>query len=146
MGSIDRREILEPGRVRAIPPEGFGWIEQRLLRNGWLGRLSPQASTLYLFLCLVADRWGLSWWSDRRSCQTLAMPRDVLLDARQELLAADLVAFRPPVYQVLTVPGALPLEPRTGQSQPVGIAAVLDELFRRSPHGSSALGRDPQAP
>jgi hypothetical protein len=69
--------------------------------------LSHAAHSLYLFLATVADHQGLSWYSDGRVMVELGMNWTELETARRELLGADLVAYRPPLYQVLELAPAV---------------------------------------
>lgn len=87
-------------RIRQIAP-GFGWIDHRLVREHYVERCSHAALALYLFLATVSDGDGLSWWSERSLGSRLGMETDRLRQARAELEAADLVAYEPPVWQVL---------------------------------------------
>src|ERR1019366_9863416 len=56
-----RYHIPEPQRLRRIA-ESFAWIDHRLLRNGYLAVMTHQEQSLYLFLTLVADRHGVSFY------------------------------------------------------------------------------------
>ena len=87
-------------RVRRITG-GFGWVDHRLVREHYVERCSHGALALYLFLIAVADGKGVSWWSERSLSSRLGMDIDRLRQARAELEAADLVAYEPPVWQVL---------------------------------------------
>jgi len=113
------REPLLPARRRHIPPQ-FSWIDHRLVRDGHLTGLGPHAQALYLFLVTVADADGLSWYSDPAACRHLGCDEAALRSARSELVRAELVAYRKPLYQVLDL-GPCP-EPirRTGEATPVG--------------------------
>jgi len=59
------------------------------------------ALALYLFLVTVADADGLSWYSDSALCGLLSWTATQLQGARAELVNAELVAYRKPLYQVL---------------------------------------------
>ena len=61
-----QKRLLCPERVRKIPKQ-FSWIDQRLVREGHIERLSHRATALYLFLVTVADARGLSYYSDPAS-------------------------------------------------------------------------------
>ena len=52
-----QKRLLCPERVRKIPKQ-FSWIDQRLVRQGHIERLSHRAAALYLFLVTVADARG----------------------------------------------------------------------------------------
>jgi replication initiation and membrane attachment protein DnaB len=91
-------------RIRSIGP-GFGWLDHRLVRDHYVERCSHGALALYLFLVVVADGDGISWWSERNLAGRLGMEVDRLRQARAELEAADLVAYEAPVWQVLQLKG-----------------------------------------
>lgn len=94
-------------RVRRIS-SGFGWVDHRLVREHYLERCSHGALALYLFLVVVSDGEGVSWWSEKSLASRLGMETDRLRQARAELEAADLVAYAPPVWQVLELKGVAP--------------------------------------
>jgi len=87
-------------RIRRIAA-GFGWVDHRVVREHYVEKCSHGALALYLFLVVVADGEGVSWWSERSLSARLGMEVDRLRQARAELEAADLVAYQPPVWQVL---------------------------------------------
>lgn len=87
-------------RIRRIA-SGFGWVDHRLVREHYVERCSHGALALYLFLVVVADGEGVSWWSERSLSSRLGMDVDRIRRARAELEAADLVAYELPVWQVL---------------------------------------------
>ena len=59
--------------MRKAPPRGFGWIDHRLLRDGYIGRCSAQALALYVLLVCASDAQGLSYYSDARIAQLLTL-------------------------------------------------------------------------
>ncbi len=63
---------ISPGKLRR-PPRQFSWVDQRLVREGYIDHLSPEACALYLFLVTVADAQGLSYYADRSLCQRLSL-------------------------------------------------------------------------
>lgn len=94
---------LESENLRRIP-KGFGWIDHRLLRNGYLRHCSTDALALYLVLICAADGQGLSFYGDGLVCTLLAWSRGRLDAARQCLINNRLIAYEAPLYQVLEVP------------------------------------------
>ena len=98
------KHLLNPERLRKIPPQ-FSWIDQRLVREHHIERLSHAAAALYLFLVTVADARGLSFYSERSIGRYLCMATDRLDTARKELVRADLIAYQHPLYQVLCLDG-----------------------------------------
>jgi len=107
------KHVLMPERLRRPPPQ-FSWVDQRLVRDGYVRRCHPEALALYLFLVTVADARGLSFWGDGSISRELALSPVTLTQARAELMAAGLIAWEAPLYQVL----ALNPPPATGVAQP----------------------------
>jgi len=97
------KRILVPGRIRQIPQTGWSWIEGRFLREH-MDHLSRDAVLLYFFLSAVADVNGLSFYGDGTLAARLRMPLPSLFQARDELLAYDLIAYERPLTQVLSLP------------------------------------------
>lgn len=94
---------LASHRLRRIPP-GFGWVDHRFVRNGHLRECSSDAAALYLVLVTVSDREGLSYYGDALLCAMLGWSRGRLESSRDNLVRADLIAWRDPLYQVLELP------------------------------------------
>jgi hypothetical protein len=61
---------------------------------------------LYLFLAAVSDKDGLSFYNDASIAVRLRMTEAAVVAARDELIAEDLVAYRAPLVQVLSLPRA----------------------------------------
>jgi hypothetical protein len=97
------KKILRAERIRKISG-GFSYIPQRFLTDGFLEALSQKELLLYLFLVIVCDRFGLSWYSYDRICTTLEMDIDDYIEARDALIRKDLIAFNGTVFQVLDLP------------------------------------------
>ncbi len=90
------------GRLRVVPDQ-FSWIDHRLVRDRHICGKSPRALALYLFLCTVADARGVSYYSDRTLSGLLGWTMAEVIDARRELIGADLIAYQAPYYQVLRI-------------------------------------------
>ena len=82
------------------------------MRDGRIQGHSPEALALYLLLCTVADAQGISYYSDASTGRILSLASGTLRAARNELVAAGLIAYRAPFYQVLS----LDAEPGTGSA------------------------------
>jgi len=134
------KRILLPARVRRPPATGWSWIDRRFLREH-AERLSREALLLYFFLCAVADRHGLSFYSDGTLATLLRITPQALAAARDELLAHDLIAHERPLTQVLS----LPLRRERGRCEPGQGLMQLGELFRQIANQSpaSAAGKLP---
>jgi hypothetical protein len=130
-----RKEILLPDRVRRPPREGWSWIDRRFLREH-ASRLSHEAIVLYFFLAAVSDHNGLSFYGDTSIALRLRLPEAAIVHARDELTAEDLVAYRAPLTQVLSLP-------QTTHVRRGGLAS-LGAMFRAitQPAEGSSSGRE----
>ncbi|KPA12843.1 hypothetical protein MHK_006950 [Candidatus Magnetomorum sp. HK-1] len=97
------RSILEPKRVRKISST-FAFIEHRLIRDGFFESLNHHELILYLFLILVGNRFGVSWYAYDKICGILRITLDEYIDARNSLIDKDLIAFNGYTFQVLSLP------------------------------------------
>lgn len=100
-----RAEPLEPRRVR-YPKGAYGWVDLRIVTDGHLEGLGSEAALVYLFLCTVGNRSGLSFWRRARIAQMLNLAPVEIDGALARLIAADLIAANDRVVQVLPVPDA----------------------------------------
>ena len=89
---------------------------------------------LYLLLVTVGDAEGLSYYSDTKVAQLTSMDERELHQARRELVDAGLIAYRKPLYQVLSLaPSAqLPATPPRANG-----CASLGEILRTAAGGAS---------
>ena len=122
------KKPLVKNRVRKIP-QSFSFVDHRLVRDGHIDRLSPQAAALYLFLVTVGDGEGLSYYGDNSVCKRLHLSEADLREARRNLIQAGLIAFEAPLYQVLGLEAperAKPVFKETRRGE--GLTAVKDIL------------------
>jgi len=112
------KKLLDSSRVRKI--EGsFSWIDHRFITGGFLQDLSTVEILLYLFLVAVSDRHGISFYHDDRICSLLKIGLTSLGQARDDLIMRSLIAYEPPLYQVLSLP-----------PQPVALPS-REEIFKQ---------------
>ncbi len=133
------KHLLRPDRLRHIPPS-FSWVDPRLVRHDYLRRAAPRTWALYLFLVIVADVQGLSYYSDAAIARHLNLDPPELSAARQQLLQVDLIAYQKPLYQVLALPetprgSAASINPRTGQTR--SVADILRRALEAGDVGST---------
>jgi hypothetical protein len=122
-----QKHVLVPQRLRCPPATGWSWLDRRFLREHG-DYLSREAMLLYLFLAAVADRHGLSFYSDNALTSRLRLSQPVLKQAREELLDRDLVAHQLPLIQVLSLPSpGISRRPEPGQG-----LMLLGDLFRQA--------------
>ena len=98
-----KTKILCPNRVRRITGS-FAFIEHRFLRDGFWESLSHRELLVYMFLILVADRNGVSYYSYDKIYSFLRISMDEYLNARNALIDKDLIAFDGYFFQVLSLP------------------------------------------
>jgi hypothetical protein len=131
---------LLPERVRRIKGS-FAAIEHRFLRDGFWQSLSHQELLLYFFLVLVGDRFGVSFYSYDRIITLLHLRLDEYIQARDALIAKDLIAFDGHLFQVLSLP-------ETPVLPPLRLLKTPDDMLEKNPatiHRTicEALGKDP---
>jgi len=123
---------LCPERIRKITGS-FAFIEHRFIRDGFWSSLSQHELLLYVFLVLVADRNGLSYYSFDKLCSLLQLSLDDYLLARNALIKKDLIVFDGHLFQVLSLPltpvrqPARPLHsaPHMAQADPATIRQII---------------------
>lgn len=116
-----QKRVLIADRVRRPPADGFSWVDRRFLRE-FASRLSGEAVFLYFFLAAVSDKQGLSFYADSTIAARLRIREGMMVRAREELIDADLIAYGPPLTQVLSLPVS-----RVQRRQAPG--SVLRKLF-----------------
>jgi hypothetical protein len=124
----DSKTIAPSGRLREVPPS-FTWVDHRLVREGYIERCDCTALALYLFLVAVSDVQGLSFYSEASLCRRLKIDPFQLANARAQLEKAGLVAYRKPLYQVLSLEAAT-LSP-TPAAQRAGQTLSVADIFKR---------------
>ena len=120
-----QKHLLCPEKARQVP-EQFSWLDHRLVRDHYIERCSHPSLALYLFLVTVGDQQGLSYYSDCSVSNRLNMDSAILSQARNELVRAGLVAYRKPLYQVLSLVPAKPVRCRL--DEPLAVAQILKQL------------------
>jgi hypothetical protein len=125
-------------RVRKINGS-FAFIEHRFLGDGFFASLNQHELLLYVFLVLVADRNGLSYYSYDKICTLLRLSVDEYILARNSLIDKDLIAFDGYLFQVLSLPPKLvfdQLKPLTSDEDmhthdPAVIRRLLEQSFTK---------------
>jgi Helix-turn-helix domain len=131
-----KKKILNPNRIRRING-GFSFIPHRFLTDGFLASLEQKELLLFLFLVIVSDRNGLSFYSYDAICSLLQLNVDQYIKAKDGLIQKDLIAFDGSVFQVLDLPSKPVLSSRAKQDdqQPTknlsDIAQLVDQTTKR---------------
>ena len=100
-----QKRILSQERLRHCP-EQFSFVDHRLVRAQVLRGADVKAWALYLVLVTVGDEHGLSYYSDQSVGRLLSLTVEEVFTARRQLLAAGVIAYEEPLYQVLSLEGA----------------------------------------
>lgn len=135
----ERPQPLRPDRLRTIE-RPFGWIPFRILASGLLGELSPPAKLLFFFLCLVADRDGVSFYGPRRIIDLLGLEPSQLVDAQGELRHADVLAYDGQVYQLLSLPSSVGQTPDRKPKTKSNVSQPAPSLRRGPQHIGQFFG------
>lgn len=129
---------LRPDRVRKISGT-FAFIEHRFMQDGFWSDLDCHGLLLYLFLVLVADRYGLSYYSYDKICTLLRLTLDDYILARNGLIDKNLIAFDGRLFQVLSLPNEpkrakvelLSRREQMEREDPATICQMFEKSFKR---------------
>src|SRR5690242_11217943 len=130
------KHLLRTDRQRQIPPS-FSWVDHRLIRHAHLRGCDHSAWALYLFLVTVGDVQGLSYYSDAAISRHLKLEPLQVSAARQQLLQADLIAYRKPLYQVLSLADPPASAVPAPQLQRAGQAQSVSDVLRKALTGGT---------
>jgi hypothetical protein len=112
-------------------------VDHRLVRDRHIESITHPAAALYLFLVTVADSQGLSFYSDPSLMTRLSMDVQTLEQARRNLIRTGLVAWSPPLYQVLPLdPVAVPQSAPPARL-PADQALSVGQIFKNMMGGAS---------
>jgi hypothetical protein len=112
---MPRKPIMPPPRPNLLrrPPRGFGWLDAKLLKDGWLQKLGPEPTAVLVLLALAADQHGASFYGRERMADRLSMDRETIDRALARLLQLGLVEHRPwqaghpdGIWQIMPLPQA----------------------------------------
>lgn len=90
-------------RVRDMP-KSFSWIDRRIITENFLHYLTKDETILYFFLVTVSDGNGMSFYGIRKTCRILGVSETDFHTALSGLKKKDLILFRFPFFQVLSLP------------------------------------------
>lgn len=123
-----KKKLLNAKRLRQING-GFSFIPHRFVLDGFLAALGQKELLLYLFLVVVSDRNGVSFYSYDRICTLLELNLDEYLASRNSLIEKDLIAFDGTLFQVLSLPHKPPQQPKKEDRSPI------DQLIQQAVKG-----------
>lgn len=127
---MDREIVIREDRLRKVS-ESFAWIDHRFWREGYLKVMNGDDLRLYIFLLLVGNRNGVSWWRERSICKYLRMNEMELKNARIRLIKLSLIAYASPYYQVLSLPKEEESWRRERGGDPCRIGDIIMSTLRK---------------
>ena len=132
---MPKYHIPQPQKIRKINGS-FAWVDHRIVRNGYLQVMTHDDMLLYLFLILVADRNGVSFYRKEKICDAVSLDFGQFEIARDRLINMKLIAFES--YSVLSPNGyyqVLPIETKTPDYSKQLLQNITqkltDKLFRK---------------
>src|SRR4030043_1929660 len=78
----------------------YSIIDHQILHGRYLHGLSHESMILYLFLVVVGDRQGRSFYSDRSITEILRLSGPQLHHAREELISEGLIHYKRPYWEL----------------------------------------------
>ena len=100
--------------------------------QGFLASLEQKEILLYLFLILVSDRYGLSYYSYDMICSLIQLTLDEYIEARDGLLRKDLISFDGKIFQVLDLPAAPSCAAATSYEDPAVVARMIRQSLQEA--------------
>ena len=125
-------------RIRTLTGS-FAWISHRFLSQGFWASLTHHELLVYLFLVIVGDRQGLSYYSFDKICSLVAITADEYIVARDGLIDKDLLSFNGNLFQVLSLPEQVISKPESPlitkedmqREDPATINQIIKNCFRK---------------
>jgi len=88
--------------------KSYSIVDHQLLHGGFFQNLAYQALALYLFLVVVGDAQGRSYYADRTIQGILRLSDSDLCLAREKLIVVGLIDYRRPYWWVKNLDCASP--------------------------------------
>lgn len=130
-----KSKVLLEAKLRRKIPSHFSWVDHRLVRDGFTRKCSVESLGLYLFLVTVSDSEGLSYYGERRIAQELNCPEERVAILRSDLIAANLIAYKNGIYQVLELSEQKSEYFKNETNVPVKAGDVVMAMLERMKHG-----------
>ena len=127
---MKKYHIPQHKKIRNIKGS-FAWIDHRLMRNGFLQIMTHDDMVLYLFLILVADKNGVSFYRKEKICEAVSLDYSQFEIAKDRLINMKLIAFEG--YSVLSPNGyyqILPIENEAPDYSKQITQKLTNKLFR----------------
>jgi hypothetical protein len=83
--------------------KSYSIIDHQLLHGGYLNRLSHESMIMYLFLIVVGDKEGKSFYSEKSISRILRLSIREMHMAKAELVKEGLIRYQSPYWHVLNI-------------------------------------------
>jgi len=127
---MKKYHLPQPQNIRTIKGS-FAWIDHRLIRNGFLDVMTHEDVVLYLFLVLVADKNGVSFYRKEKICEAVSLDYNQFETAKDRLINMKLIAFEG--YSALSPNGyyqILPIETKAPNYAKQITQKLTEKMFR----------------
>ena len=127
---MKKYHLPQPQNIRNIKGS-FAWIDHRLVRNGFVETMTHPDMVLYLFLVLVADKNGVSFYRKEKICEAVTLDFSQFEIAKDRLVNMNLIAFEG--YSALSPNGyyqVLPIENKAPNYSKQITEKLTEKLFR----------------
>lgn len=85
--------------------KSYSIVDHQLLHGGYLYRLSHEGMILYLFLVVVGNRKGMSYYADSTIMRIVRLSCEELEGARSQLTKEGLIEYHKPYWWVKNICG-----------------------------------------
>jgi hypothetical protein len=127
---MKKYHLPQPKNIRTIKGS-FAWIDHRLIRNGFLDVMTHEDVVLYLFLVLVADKNGVSFYRKEKICEAVSLDYNQFEITKDRLINMKLIAFEG--YSALSPNGyyqILPIETKAPNYAKQITQKLTEKMFR----------------
>jgi hypothetical protein len=130
-----QKTALASHRIRKINGS-FAWINHRFISQGFWASLTHHELLVYMFLVIVGDRQGISYYSFDKICSLTAITPDEYIIARDALIVKDLISFDGHLFQVLSLPERVTSAPEpplvTKEEMKLQDPATIHQIIKKS--------------
>jgi len=85
--------------------KSYSIVDHQLLHGGYFHRLRHSSLALYLFLVVVGDKDGRSFYGEKSLINILRLSEEELAASIDELMAARLIHYNRPYFWIRTLEG-----------------------------------------
>lgn len=129
---MNSRQLPPHPELLRKPTQSFGWLDARLLHEGWVARIGSDGIAVMALLAIAADKHGASFYNRDKMAQYLSMTAQEVDRALARLQELGLVAYQPwrpgcanGIWQLMPVPTP---KPRRASAEMTTLRKALSEM------------------